>query len=577
MKKIIISAISLSSLLLMTSCGDFLDRKPKTTVPFSELYSTAASAEEAINACYDPIGHERQYLNVFMALDCAAADGEVSGENNGTDMSGAQDIMLYKALPTNDYTTQFFRVSYVALQRVNNFLENTTDVSYNANRMRGEAYFLRGFYYFNLVNIFGPVPLLTKPALSDVFTNPPSNRQTDDDEKGTKQMEAIYDQIISDFDSAALLLPTRTQIAKGRATKGAAWAYLAKAYAFEASLSSSSQMFTSKDPKTLWTKVREYANKVTNEGGGYALESDYHKIFTLEGENSAESIFEIQFIAGGEYGEKSESTIRVIDMSPRKLIGYSDYYGYGIFSPAIALHNVFDIKNTNGTITHWDKSWSLKASEKSALIKSAKKLLTNYKDYDPRLDLIAKPGDSVYFSGEWLYTKSKDAATGSWIRKATPPVGRAASKTEGLNYMMYRYADLLLIQAEAEFALGDGSKAASLVEQVRERARKSRWEFDSTNKSSYNFGYKIAESTTPAYLSSVTVDQIRDERRRELYGEGIRFFDIVRWGIATTVCTTREAEFVGRTFSWSSDKVRLPLPAVAIADGKGNIVQNPGY
>lgn len=575
MKKNIISVLVLSSLFVSTGCEKYLNREPKTAIPFSSLYDTYNSAEQAVNACYEPMGHEREYFNAIWAMgDAAAGDSEVGGDNSGTDQAPAQDIMLFKTQPSNTACGNFYRLSYLSIQRCNNLLAGTEDVSYNADRLRGEAYFLRALYHFNLYLVMGPVPIVTEPITGDAYTNPPSNRQDGDDAKGSKQMEKMFDQIIEDFEKAAGLLPSKYEADKGRATRGAANAYLAKVYAHKASLCETKQLFVSNDAKKFWTKVSEYASKVQAEGE-YALVPDYHKLFTIEGENSYESIFEVQYIQGTDYGEKSEGSIMVIDFSPRGVEGLGEF-GFGLNTPTLDLVSQYDIKKNDESIIHWDAKMTVITNDVAEMKSKAPKLLKDFKDYDPRLDMIIKPGDTINVGNKWLHIKNLICPKGFWTRKYMPNVGDSPNKFYGLNYCLYRYADLLLLKAEAEFALGNLSSALDLVNQVRKRARESRWVHG--NGTGYMLGYKVEPGTTPADYTDISRELIRKERRLELAIEGQRFFDLVRWNEANDFCPNKEPEAKGRSLGYKKDQsVRLPIPATAVTEGKGNVTQNPGY
>jgi hypothetical protein len=585
MKKIIVSIFAISSVISWSGCKKLLDREPRTAINIVTLFQTYESAERAVNACYDPLGNERNYLGVFWSMgDCASGDTEVGGSfTGGPAENQAKPIMLFKAQSTNSFIEGFTKNSYLMIQRCNTVLKGTESVSYDATRLRGEAYFLRGLAYFNLYQIFGPMPIITTPiSKTDFDKNNPSNRQSGDDNKGTKQMEKMFEQMISDFEKAAENLPSKAGVIAGRATKGAANAYLAKVYAFKASMCQTGQLFSGQDSKDSWKKVVEYAQKVQDDG--YSLTPDYHKIFTIESENDNESIFEVQFLFQPGYpGPNSESSILTIDFSPRQIQGITQF-GFGMNSPTLSLVSAFDL-NQNGVIKNWTSDMTIMSASAPEMKKSAPKLQTQYSGYDPRLDMIIKPGDSLCIDLKektWRMALNSQSAKGFWNGKFMPNIGRVSAEQagEGLNYKMYRFADLLLLKAEAEYTLGNSNNALQLVNMVRKRARDSRRVIDPSNSvATYMFGYKTDNNgTVPADYTEITMDKIRLERRLELFLEFHRFFDLVRWGIANDVAGNKEKCYGSETYSWKKDQsIRLPIAQQIILESKGSIVQNPGY
>ena len=277
MKKIILFSVII---LTLNGCKDFLDREPIAKVSSTGFYKTESNTLAAANAIYDVWTWERYGHILFAQGDCASDDAEVGGDVSITDdQSAAQDIMLYKALSGNIYVSNFAKLCYTGIQRCNTLLSETdpetNDLSYNPSRYRGEASFLRAVFYFYLVNTMGPVPLITKPVTDDMFTT--GNRTEGDNEKGTKQMEAIYNQIVTDLEYAAANLPPYSQEKTGRATKAAAYGYLIKAYS---TMASSKYIFS--DKKDYWQKVITYSDKIRSEDPRN-LETDYHKLFTVQG------------------------------------------------------------------------------------------------------------------------------------------------------------------------------------------------------------------------------------------------------------------------------------------------------
>ena len=608
-KKNILLFILPSLLFLMVSCEKFLDKKPLASITSAGFYNTAKNASEAVNAIYDIWTAERFPHLLYAQGDCASDDSEVGGNPTVDDQPDAQQIMLYKTLSNNIYITKFANMCYTGIQRANNVLYNTdqstnSQLTYDPSSIRGEASFLRATFYYYLATTMGPVPLITEPLTQDKFTT--GNREANDDEKGSKHLEKIYNQIIKDLEYAASVLPTHSASPNGRATKASAYGYLIKTYAI---MATSKYVFP--DKTGYWDKVIEYSDKIRAEDPR-TLTADYHKLFTVAGENSSESLFEIQFLPGqSDNGANGEGTIQVIDFAPRSVFGITGNFGYGCNTPTIDLVKQFDI-NTGTVIKNWDDTWVLKATPlptdsssgdklliylKNQIKRYAPKLMKNYADYDPRLDLIGKPGDSVRYRGDgkWYQLKAfkgnfdnSISGTGFWDMKTGSSLLQTNSdQFNDLNKILLRYADVLLLEAEARFQKGDVSKATDLVNQIRARARNSRYVQDTTNKKGvdgYIYGYKIVPGTTPADIPTVNLDDIKKERRRELFLEGVRFYDLVRWNgdgsqtNANTICPNRPTEFHQRSYSWRNDQtIFVPIPSILIEDGKGNVIQNTGY
>ena len=610
----------MSTILSLTSCNKFLDRQVIAAVSTDGYYNTEENALLAVNGVYDPMGwgnHE----SIFMQMigDCNADDCQVGGDPSAYDMGEFVQYSIYKPNPSS-FTHDFIQNYYVGIQRANTFLEATSNVTYDARRFRGEVSFMRALYYFDLVRAFGPVPLMTHTGSAYYLTG---NRQAGDDAKGTKQIEKIYSTIIEDLKYAALVLPSKDKYPAtdaGRATKGAAWGLLAKVYAYEASYSKNNFLFLNENKTKLWQNVLAYSDSV-EKSGVYSLETDYHKLFYSAGENGSESLFEIQYLSGSQGvggGNKNEGTIKVVDFSPRSWFdassstgtGNQAKFGYGLDEPTKELVHQFDLNDGTAVLKHYDKPYdpqipnATKINGKKAMnlwilddmTKHQWNLHKDFVDYDPRIDMIVKPNDSVLdiltdatkpkYQRICAFTHSGSdlsdyACTGYWNRKTLSGADDASSpQVRGLNTIILRFADILLLKAEASLELGNDGDALDAVNKVRTRARTSRWVMDPTNTgTNYYKGYKISNSTTPANLTSVTLDNVYQERRLELFCEGHRFFDLVRWGKADDICgAAGRTEFHKNTFAWKGKYSYFqPIPPILISEGKGNVVQNPGY
>ncbi|WP_173073217.1 RagB/SusD family nutrient uptake outer membrane protein [Tenuifilum thalassicum] len=259
MKKNIIISL-LAGLLILTSCEDFLDLAPIDEIGSNGFYKNTEEVEAGVISIYD--GLQAVVMNEF-ALTEMRSDNTKTKNSEG-DWAQFEDMNVS---PTNATVSEYWSLNYNVVFRANVVLQNLDAVSDEAkrNQFEGEAKFARALAHFNLVRAFGDVPIIDKvigPEDKDYF----SRRPADD----------VYQFIIADLTDAASKLPGKDEIAFGRATKGAAYALLAKVY------------LTVKD----YGKANDAINEVLKEG--YALEANYNDVFYNE--MNDEIIFAIQYI-----------------------------------------------------------------------------------------------------------------------------------------------------------------------------------------------------------------------------------------------------------------------------------------
>lgn len=350
-------------------------------------------------------------------------------------------------------------------------------------RLLAEAKFFRAYHYFNLVRVFGGVPLyegLPKGSTEEREYDIPRN-----------SVEEVYQLIVSDFTEAAQDLPVSYGAEQlGRATKGAATGLLAKV--------------------ALYQKDFGQALALTEEvaGFGYDLFPDYYELFRPANEYNVESVFEIQSTADGnceaasQYGETQ---------------GVRGQFGFGFNSPTENLANAY---------------------EEGDVRRDATILFVG--ETTPEGDLITAGNDA---SNPTRYDQKV------YMPEATFRRNNCAQNAD-INIKVLRFAEILLINAEANNELGNSAAALISLNRVRERAD----------------------------LAAITVTdqvQLRDiiwrERRVELALEGDRFFDLVRQGRAGEVLRANGAQF--------TDGVNevFPIPANQISLSNGMLEQNPGY
>lgn len=267
-----ITTIILVAVMLLSACQDQLDLQPKK-IYTENFYQTPEDAQSAINAVYDVLGHANQYnTNLWLMQDVGSDDCNSRPTINDPNLL---ELGTYNIRSTNNYVAGVWQSSYLGILRTNLVIDKVPAIDMDTvskNVILGQAYFLRGLFYFNLVRMFGDVPLVLTPPTSSL----------DDSEIYLPRTDAsqVYDQIIEDLDIASQWLPKSysADSDKGRPTMGAALGVLSKVY------------LTLEE----WSNASQKANEVI-ELGVYHLWPDYAYNFKEAVANGTESMFEVQF------------------------------------------------------------------------------------------------------------------------------------------------------------------------------------------------------------------------------------------------------------------------------------------
>lgn len=274
---------AMAAALSLGACEDFLERAPISDSTTENAYKSASDAEAALVGAYDSFQQE-YYIWDNVVFSDVISDNHYAGGDN-PEIFAVDDLNLS---PTNgrlfaNWTQLYNGVAKanVILKQVPGIADPQIDVGDRRQQILGEASFLRAYHYYHLVTLWGGVPLITEPVAS---TDPADTQVPRSSEP------EVYAQIISDLEFAAANLPDTygadASVNKARATKGAAHALLAKAYAQK------------EDPD--YAKVLAYCNLVINSPAGYTLLSDYTHLWDGAHYNNAESILEVQFTGGTE-------------------------------------------------------------------------------------------------------------------------------------------------------------------------------------------------------------------------------------------------------------------------------------
>jgi len=415
--------------LFAPACTDYVDYDPVDDfqIVADAYFHSADDYEAAVVGTYDPL--QWMYLNIL--IGDIASDNSFSGGESATDVIGLQHIDEMTHNPNNDNLTSIWKWLYEGINRANYLEENKDKIEFdNKAALYGEVYFLRAYYYFELVKFFGDVPLFTESRLS----------ATDSGTLTRSSRSEVYAQIELDLQNAISVLPT-SQIQKGRVTKFAAQALLGKVYLYQ-------------------DKFSEAASTLENVIGVFSLVNNYGDQFLKAGENGTESVFEVQhtntsnwwdwgFTPGG-----TEGNFGIIHNGPRAFDGPTYASGWSFNIPSQDLFESFEDGD----------------SRRNASI----------------LDFQAFADDT----GASYVAGYKD--TGYFNNKYIPRAGESGAQTELnylTNYRSIRYSDVLLMAAEANNRGGiSDSKAQDYLNEVRERA------FGDTNHNITSTGSSLTQT-----------------------------------------------------------------------------------
>lgn len=552
MKKYIILSLALVGLSL-TSCKDYLTETEPGTTLLSDFYNSTPACIQNVTGCYVPLMWEYKgtYLSEWFIGDIASDDA-LKGGGSTTDMSDAYDFENWRTTSSNGLLLQFYRAQYQGIGRCNLAIKNlskieTLDKQWTKelkNRLLGEAYFLRAYYYFRLVRIYGGVPITT-----DVID--------DASMWGIQRSTAgqVFDQILKDLAQAEEYLWLKKDMKKdedeGRATKGAAQAMLMKVNLYMASPFWQSKG-VSKPVDKCYEDAKHWGNEIM-KSAQYSLEPVFEDNFLVTNENGLESVFEIQYaeVPWGDYGEgfgyTAGSFTQILIRSRSAKLGG----GWGFNHPTQNLYDEFepgDVRRDVAIFVPSDDDMDSKSEEYYLENKMLNNKYAMYRD-----------------------TTYKGAGFGKW--------GMHASRGP-LNNRQIRYSDVLLMYAEA--CLGekdDDPEAKEIIKQVRHRVG-----LDTIAPKEVGTYPIVVNGETIA--NPTTKQALRHERRVELAMEGHRWFDLVRWYGADgglkkhmEAYQATEPQIVKDHLNeFQKDKHELfPIPQEEIQLNPTKMEQNPGY
>jgi starch-binding outer membrane protein, SusD/RagB family len=554
-------------LSIFASCTqDFLEFEPYGVLTDEVYYSTIEGISEGVVGTYASLNPQPAGLHnldmMYIAFGTIASDeAEAGGEQGGNDLVDFQNWDQGNPQPSESraVSEHYWGYTYKTILRANStingiakFREKTPDIDAQTEALlkqyEGEMEFLLAFSHFKLVQVYGGVPIVDHALGSSEYG---VKRNT-----VAECLVFVQERLKKAID----VLPQRSQYSSsnaGRITKGAAQSLLAKAYLYESSyadnyqgdvrfegcenkyalaLQAAEEVINSNEYELVGINGETF-DTYWNQNGSTLYPSStpaYRYIFSVNGENSKESIFEVQSINDGLGYMLSRGTYLTIYTAVRNVD--ANTFGWGFNCPTQFLYHAYPEGDLRREVT------------------------------------IGKTGDPILVRTGWGKMDCLQSPTNLIGRKyeASPEQywGSKMSDGNGPNNFPYiRYADVVLMAAEAALKTGNNDKALSYVNMIRKRARNG------------------AATGEPAQLSSVSIDDIANERLLELALEGHRFFDLVRMGKQEMMVDQPLQNFLGGVPQQSPVSCNFtvgvneffPIPQVEVINSNNNLVQYNGY
>jgi len=539
------SLILLLSGCLLFGCSEsFLDMDQVGVTSIDDFFKTDADGTQAIMACYNMLTtmNGSIWTSMWMAKMSLCDEIYTGGENSG-DRPEYQELTTFTFGPTNAVITNVYRYTYMAIYRANKIVDGFSDPTPYQELVIAEAKTIRAYMYLELVSLYGPVPLTIHELAPSEWQAPNST------------VEAIYAQIELDLEEAISTLPVKSGMkAAGldiaRVSKGTAQSLLGKALLYQKKYSEAAAVLQEV------IESGEYDLYTLDELGYGANEMAYSQLFKKSTEFGKESIFELSWVSTREndwsnpFGDLWVDPSRTNPSSTVwQLCGPRGDQGF------------------NGGTLGVNGGWGFGYPTVNIL------------------NAYRAAGDSVRLHGN-IAIESQIVAAGGTLRndathnypwgcpgfirlKFTTWAGETAGPVSELNYgtnlRIIRFSDVLLLAAEAYLQDGQEALARPLINRVRSRVN------------------------LPS-LDVVTLSDIKLERQLELYCEGSRYQDLVRWGDAAAILADQGKSiptgiFINNIMSWNSNPAAgfkapknelFPIPFNEIS-ANPNVAQNPGY
>ncbi len=477
-------------ILLLLSCDSFVDIKPDYALDAENYFNSPSDYDKALIGAYQLL--HSSYLSLFIGE--IASNNSISGGESVTDSQGLHQIDAMTHGGVNAELSSLFRYMYSGITRCNFIFEFKNRINFvGKDNVLAEAAFLRAYYYFELVKFFGDVPLVVDKRLP--ASEVPATPRT--------PVAVVYGQIEKDLQFAASIL-NWTNPVKGKVTKGAALALLGKAYLYQ----------------NKFDLAANTLDQIINQGG-YSLFQDYATIFRVVNEGNSETVFDIEYGAspGGDFG-------CFVCTSGFIAVGFQGVRGY------------------KGPTYSSGFSYNL----------PTKNLVDEFEANDPRLKGSVLDIEAFKTANPTVtYTIGLGGHTGyynnKYIKRADEIGPNDNNLTSPVNHKVIRYADVLLMAAEAHNRKPSPNDAQAILYLNQVRSRVS-----------------VAMPSVNVTGSALTA-AIYHERRVEFAGEGLHFFDLVRTGRAA-------AQITG--FQTGKNEL-FPIPQAEIDLAGAGWKQNNGY
>ena len=566
--------LTMAMMLGAFSCDESFLEVPPTAQLTDAVLTTQAGLEGLLVGTYSALNGRGNgwHAGATNWLWGSIRGGDANKGTNAGDFSSMNPVERFELEPGNPEVHGKWLGSYEGVARANVLLATIPKAEgvkpEDATRITAEAKFLRAHFYFELKKNFNMVPYVDETL--DYATGATEIKNDTD----------IWPKIEEDMVYAYTNLP-EGQPQVGRANKWAAAAYLGKIYLYQGKYAEALAKFN-----------EVITSGKTSDGKAYGLFPNFGGLFRLANENSQESIFAFQATGGASSTDNANHE-------------YAMNYPYntlpgnccGFFHPSFELAASY--RTDAAGLPLIDGSYRSDANTiKTDLgLNSSAAFTPDAGNLDPRLDhTIGRRGIPFL---DWGPHKGFD-----WIRDQSyagpySPKKYTYAKTEessldksgwtpgytALNFMIIRYADVLLMAAECEVEVGDLEKAREYVNLVRARAANPAGFVLNEAGSGPAANYVIGQYTAPFASKEDAREKVRFERKLELALEGHRFYDLVRWGIAQPTLNTYlsfeaariPSHFAGATFTTNQDEL-LPIPQRQIdLQGADILTQNPNF
>ena len=604
MKKVLLySAFALGTLTMSTGCGDnFLMLTPVSSTSEATL-SDAAGVDYLLTGAYSSFnsmlssagGMGEASLTNWVWGDIAG--GDANKGSTASDQPDLTQIETWAWSTANGYIKNRWDAVYESVKRCNAVISLATklaDQLPNANEVIAQAKFIKGFWMFEGIRVYGPaIPYVTVEDY-EASTDP---QVSNVDESGNYVY--IWSKVEQDLLDAANGLPATWGGDYGRATKWQAKAVLAKLYLYWASPYDGSAGYgdSSKyaSAKTLLEEI--ITSGVDAKGQKYTLADTYDALWHYETSDwTGESVFDVQFTFNG----NTSQTASPHHTHATEFSGALGYGGWGFYQPSYEFVNNH-IVDANGLPLSFAEYTAHKPLTTPNTDQTDLSIFT-----DPRLDVSAGRFGVPY--KDWgipsgLSTFVRDSGNGGvYLNKKQHgwKAERAGAATTNptstaMNYHVIRFADILLMRAEVAYFEGDYKTVIDIVNQIRTRAAKGFVAAEEGTVGSYSMENLVDGKTVAGAAANyriglypasyATADKAWDALEREIrleFGmEGHRWFDIARWGKVAerlNAYAKAESKYLGKFINtYQSNWVNFPIPQSEIQTAQGRFVQTPAW